>query len=487
MLSPNTADMCWKDGALYMDTASERLIPRSAPTESDDASSLASADGGRLRSPSTMQGMGGMGSMVGGMGMGRGAMPLPTSREAWARTFASLRIHGYRLLFISMMASFMGMQMQMIARNYLTFDLAGEAGSVGAVSSAWGLPMLAFSLLGGVVADRLEKRNIMVMAQIVSAALAIGNAVLIQAGLIEIWHLVVFGLIQGTVFAFNMPSRQAIIPELVGEKEMMNAIALNSAGMNLTRILGPSVAGILIAIAFINISGVFYIVGFLNLISALTLMQLPVSDDAWAKRRSQRPLLSDMFSGLVYIKQSPILFTLISMGLIVILFSSPYQMLLVVFAREVYDVGSQGFGVLSTATGVGALVGSLWVASLMDARRRGMLQLIVGFALGIALLLFALNSYFWLALVLLIPLGLVSNAFMALNNTMIMSYTDHQVRGRIMGVYMMTFSLTPLAVWPMGELADRIGIQLTVAIAAIIMLVYVVLVAILRPSYRQIE
>ncbi|MEE8369410.1 MAG: MFS transporter [Dehalococcoidia bacterium] len=432
-------------------------------------------------------GMGG-GAAV-GEGIGRGPVALPSSREAWARTFSSLRIPGYRFMYISMMASFMGMMMQQIARGWLTWELTGSAGSIGIVSSSFGLPMLLFSLFGGVVADRLEKRNVIVIAQGLTGVLAAVVAVLVLTGVIQVWHLVVMGLLQGTIFAFNMPSRQAILPELVGEKELMNAIALNSAGMNLTRILGPALAGGLVAVPFIDLEGVFFLIAFTYVISVITLFKVPVSD-SW-RGQTHRPMIKDLFSGFAYIRRSPTLLTLIGMGFVLILFGMPYQMLMPVFAGDVFNVGPAGFGVLQAAAGVGAIGGTLWVAAnAASITSRGQTQLLAAFAFGVALFIFGFTSglfgAFWLGLLILPFVGIGSQVFMALNNTMIMTNTPHEMRGRVMSVYMMTFSLMPVSILPMGFLSDSIGIATAVAGAAAIIVVYVALIWTFRPSYRQL-
>jgi MFS family permease len=432
-------------------------------------------------------GMGG--GAAAGMGVGRGPVALPSSREAWARTFSSLRIRGYRFMYISMMASFMGMMMQQIARGWLTWELTGSAGSIGIVSSSFGLPMLLFSLFGGVAADRLEKRNVIVIAQGLTGVLAAAVAVLVLTGVIQVWHLVVMGLLQGTIFAFNMPSRQAILPELVGEKELMNAIALNSAGMNLTRILGPALAGGLVAVPFIDLEGVFFIIAFTYVISVIALFKVPASGN-W-RGQTHRPMIKDLFSGLAYIRHSPTLLTLIGMGFLLILFGMPYQMLMPVFAGDVFHVGPAGFGFLQAAAGVGAIGGTLWVAANAASMvSRGQTQLLAAFGFGAALFIFGFTSglfgALWLGLLILPFVGLASQVFMALNNTMIMTNTPHEMRGRVMSVYMMTFSLMPVSILPMGFLSDSIGIATAVAGAAAIIVVYVALVWTFRPSYRQL-
>ena len=424
------------------------------------------------------------------MGIGPGAMALPASNAGWAHTFSSLRIGVYRLMFASTMASFLGMMMDQVARGWLTWELTGKASSVGIVSSAWGLPMLVFSLFGGVLADRLEKRNVIVVAQSLICVLTIAIAVLVLTDLIQIWHLVVAGLLQGTIFAFNAPSRQAIIPELVGEKEMMNAIALNSAGMNLTSVLGPAIAGLLVAAPFVGIEGIFFITASTYALSVMAVSRIRVSSD-W-RGGVRQPILTDIFSGISYIRGNPVLLTLISTALLLIMFGMPLQALMPVFAGDVFDVGPRGLGFLQAASGVGAIAGTLWVAfRAADMTGRGRTQLTAALAFGGMLFLFGFTSSlwgtFWLGLLLLPLVGLTSQVFMAVNNTMLMTYTDHEVRGRVMSVYMMTWSLMPLAILPMGFLSDSIGIANVVAGAAALIIVGIISIWIFRPSYRQIQ
>jgi MFS family permease len=156
-----------------------------------------------------------------------------------SKTFSALGVPAYRLLWLSTLCGFLGMQMQMVARGLLAYEIGGTNSAIAVVSLAWGIPMLLFSLIGGTVADRFERRKLLIATQAGTAAVAIGVAVLVSTGTIELWHLFVTGLIQGTIFSFGGPARQAFIPEVVGEKQLLNAIALNNAGMNLTRIVGP--------------------------------------------------------------------------------------------------------------------------------------------------------------------------------------------------------------------------------------------------------
>lgn len=406
------------------------------------------------------------------------------ARTGWRRTFATLEIPEYRTMWWGMIASFIAMQMNMVARGFLAFDLTGSAAALGVVSLAWGVPMLAFSLVGGAVADRMRKRDILLQSQASMAVLSLITAVLIHLGVIQIWHLVVLGLFQGTVFAFNMPARSAIIPELVGPERLQNAFALNNAGMNLSRIIGPAMAGGMISVPFIGMTGTFYFMTALYGIVLWSLLLLPKGKEPKAIRA---PMLEDIVGGFSHIRNSKILLTLMGMAFIPIMLGMPYQMLMPVFQEEVLHVGSFGLGLLLGATGVGALAGSLFVASMEDGRTRGFIQMTLGIGFGITLFVFALMTSFPLALVAIAVVGFVSSAYMSLNQTMIMGYTDEEYYGRVMSVYMMTFSIMPLAALPMGLMADAFGVQITVAVAAAIMVVFMTVIGVFMPSYRAIK
>lgn len=406
-------------------------------------------------------------------------------RQGWRRAFASLENRHYRILWLSMLASFMGMQMHMVARGWLAYDITGSAAALGAVSLAWGLPMLLFSLLGGVLADYAEKRNILVASQVVTTVMAVAHGVLVATGVIQIWQLMILGFFQGTVFAFQGPGRQALVPELVGEHELMNAIALNSAGMNMTRIVGPSLAGLFIALPFIGMNGIFFVIAAFYVAATVTLLMLPLSGNI---RIRERPMITEMFSGFGYIGRHPLLITFMSLAFVPILLGMPYQSLLPVFAgNKALGVGPSGLGAMMTATGVGALVGSVGVANLSEAKRLGLIQLVFGLAFGLTLVFFALSQNYVMALLTLPLVGLTANAFMAINNTMILGSTDPEMRGRVMSIYWMTFSVMPLVAFPMGIIGDAVGIQATVAVAGGLIAAFIVGVAILYPSHRNME
>jgi MFS family permease len=312
-------------------------------------------------------------------------------------------------------------------------------------------------------------------------------AVLVHTGVIQIWHLVVIGVFQGTVWAFNMPARQALLPELVGrDEQLMNALALNTGAMNATRVVAPALAGALIAVPWFGMTGVFYTVVALDTAVLFALVQLPLTGAATGGEE-QRPMWEDMAVGIRYIRRHWALVVLLSMAFAVVLLGMSYQMLLPVFASDkVFDVGSFGYGTMNTFVGVGAILASLVMAYMSDYPHRATLQLILGVGFGIAILSLGLAPTFFVALAVLSFMGFMSTSYMTLNNTLIFAHTEREFTGRVMSVYMMTWSLQPFAILPITGAADAVGVRPVVVVVGIALATVVAGVALLYPGYRKI-
>jgi MFS family permease len=403
------------------------------------------------------------------------------------RTFAALGVRDYRVMWLGMLAAFTAMQMQMIAQGYLAYALTGSATVLGLVGMASGLPQLLLGLLGGVVADRVPKRRLLAVTQSTTGLLALITAVLVGTGWIEVWHLFVLGAAQGTVFAFNMPARQAFIPQIVGEAHLMNAIALNNAGMNFTRIFGPALAGLLIATPLVGLAGVFFLIAACYVWVVLSTVRISVPGAPMPRSGGSSPL-ADLRDGVRYVGSDGTLLMLLVLSFVVTCLGMPYQTFLPVFAGEkVLNIGAAGLGLLSTAVGVGALAGSLVVATLAGMRRRALVQLIMGAGFGVSLVAFGLTRVPAVALLVLVFVGLTANFFMSLNNTMLMARAEPRYYGRVMSVYMLSWSAMPLASVPLGRSADVIGAPATVALAGAVIALVVGGIALFAPRYRRAE
>ncbi len=423
--------------------------------------------------------------------------PKPDSESASApparggflhKTFHSLENPDYRLLWVGFIGGWMAMQMQQVARGYLAYELTGSAFWLGMVTLAMGLPRIVLSPVGGVLADRYPKRTIMFWSNAFMALTAMALAFLVWRHEITIWWLLILGFMQGIGFSINTPVRQALIPVTVGkEQEMANAIALNNAGVNVTRLVGPSVAGVLIAIPLFGLTGVFFIIGLCYVYVMFTVLRFRVvgnPEGAMGKKMSQ-----DFASGFTYLFRSPALLALMGLGFIPLAIGLPYQNLMPVFALSTLNVGSTGLGVLLTIVGVGGLAGSLAIAHESDRGGKAALQGYLGVAFGLSLVLFTVSAagHFMPGVILaLLIVGFCGDSYMALNSTMVMQQTERAMYGRVMGAYMVLQSVRQISVVPIGALADEIGAPLTIGIAGAITAAFVAGVARFYPKYREI-
>jgi MFS family permease len=409
-----------------------------------------------------------------------GRIPVP-------RTFAALANDDFRQLWTGTLGSFLAMQMQMVARGYLVYKLTGSATLLGLVILSRGLPQLLFTLWGGVLADRVSKRNLLLVTQSATGLVALTTAVLVSTNQITIWQLVVLGLLEGAIFSFNMPSRQAFIVELVPQQDMMNALALNTAGMNFTRIFGPSLAGLLITVPFIGLEKVFFFVAACYLLPFVMLLRIKPKFAAATKKR-RGSMVQELTGGLRYIARHEVLAMLLLLGFIPIILGFPYQMLLPVFAGpKVHDVGASGLGLMSTFAGLGALVGALGVASITDLRRRGLAQILTGVGFGVSLMFFALAPSFHFALAALLFTGFAGSVYQSLNTTLITMKSDKEYLGRVMSVNQLGFSMTMLAPLPVGIVVDHFGAPTTIAAAGGLIVLCLAFVGMFVSSYRRVE
>ena len=397
------------------------------------------------------------------------------------RGFSSLANPQFRMLWFGLLFSQGAMQINLVARSWLAYQVSGSGAALGLVAVASGLPMGLFSLIAGAIVDRADKRRILLLVHSCLGVLALATAVLVHLGITEVWHLAVVGLLQGIVFAFNFPTRQALIPTLVSDEELPNAVAMNSTGLNLNRVAGPSIAGLLIgwqpAVAFDVIAALY-------VISALMLLRLP---RVVTPPRQGSPL-RDMLDGFRYVSGDRAVTALLLLALVPTLLGMPFQQFLPVFQKDVLHVGASSLGLMFTAVGIGSLVGSLGVAYVPQERARWF-QLLGGFGFGLSLIGFGLAPSLPVALVMLALVGLTSQGYFVMNNVLLMAATDRRYYGRMMSIYMLTWSAMPVAVYPMGVLIDRVGMPWTQAGAGAVLAAFVAIVALVpkRPRSRAAE
>ncbi|UCH43685.1 MAG: MFS transporter [Dehalococcoidales bacterium] len=403
----------------------------------------------------------------------------------WRTPFISLQNRNFRLFIIGSLVSTTALQMQQLAQNYLVYDLTGLATAIGYVSAAIGVSLLIFSLVGGIAADRMAKKQLMIIGQLGIAAVTLLLAILITTGLIQVWHIVVTSIVIGIIAAFTMPARQSYVPDLVGTEKLTNALALNAGMMNMTRIGGPALAGVLIGM--FGVGPIYYVKVVAYGIFVAFLFLIPIAGKV--DTTSTRSPLGDAIDGLRYLRDDRKVLELLILAMVPVILGLPYVNFLPVFQKEVFHLGPSALGWMMSAVGSGAVFGALVVASLGDYKYKGRILLGSGLGFGISLALFAVvanTGSFTVTLVILALTGATSTAYTALNNALVLTITPPEMRGRVMGVFMTTFGMMPLGALPMGALTDNIGAPLTTGIFGVLTLAFFVLATIFRPHLRRL-
>lgn len=401
---------------------------------------------------------------------------------SWVSTFDSLRNRPFRWLWLGGLASSATFQMGTVAQGWLVYELTGSAFALGWVSAGWSISTLALSLYGGVMCDRLEKRGILVWSRLAMVFNSLILAVVISLGWVQVWHLAVSSLIIGALFAFLMPAQQTIITELVDDKTLLNANSLNSVGMGLMGIVSSWLAGLLIE--YYGVDAVYYVMGAMYALALYTTTKLPLSP---GRGDCGGSVWADLRMGVTYIVRHPAILMLLVLGLSRVLLSMQYRTLMPKYAKDVVNLDAAGLGLLMAAPGVGALLISLAIAALGDFRRKGLLYLINGFAMGIGLVVFGLVPVLWVALAALAVVGAASQACMVATQTLLLANSTAEYRGRVMSVYMMSYGLTPLGTIPSGALADTLGVPIVLVGQGALLVGSFGLARVVRPRLHEME
>ena len=401
----------------------------------------------------------------------------------WRQTFVSLQIPGFSWYFGGSMSMFFGVQMMIVLRGALVVDLTDSEAALGLIMATVAFPWLVLSPIGGVIADRVDKRSLLLWTQALITLLNLLNTLLITTGVIQYWHLLILSTVSGSIFAFNMPGRQAMVPELVGKERLMNAISLMTGGMNVSRIVAPALGGILVAP--IGFGGGFAVATCFFALSVLSMWHVP-STGAVA-RTTEFTFTRDLAEGFQYIRRSTVILALLLFATVPVLFAMPYQALLPAFAEKVWDVGPTGLGVLFMAVGAGGVLGALLTANMETFPRKGLLMFLGALGFGAFLVFFALSPSFGLALPFLAGVGFSSMIYMTVNNTVIQTVVPDEVRGRVMSVMMMSWGLMPLGAFPAGIIAEAYGSPVAVAGGATLLLLFATALYIGAPAFRRID
>ena len=411
----------------------------------------------------------------------------PVGFSLGARTFSSFKNRVYRIYFGGMLGQMAAMNMQQVVGSLLIYRLTGSAAILGAMSFAGAIPMICFSLFGGVIADRFDKRKVMIVGQSAFALVSLAVALSLTSGYVSAqhagswWVLAVSSLLQGSVMGLMMPSRQAIIPEIVNEDQLMNAISLNTMGMNVLQLVAPALAGFLVDAS--GFAAVYYVMTMMYVVAVVFIFFLP-------KVRTTAKIRITAFEGiakgLTYIRHNTSVLYVLLFTLVIVLLAMPYNNLMPIFVDDVLHVGATGMGVLMSVSGIGAMVGSVILASL-PAKKRGVMLGASGVILGLALTAFAFSKSWPLSLVLIAIVGLGQTGRMTLSSTLVQSHVDGEYMGRVMSVFMMQFGFTSFSTFLAGLLTQAVGVQRAIGSFAMLLALVSVIVLVFVPRIRRLD
>ncbi|MGB9742038.1 MAG: MFS transporter [candidate division WOR-3 bacterium] len=403
-------------------------------------------------------------------------IPLPT-------TLAAFRHRNFRLYWFGNMISFTGTWMQNVAKSWLVLTVTNSPFFVGLDSAMNWLPVWLVSLPAGVLADRFNKRNLMLFSQSALALLALLLALLTWTRVINIYHILFISFLAGIFVALNAPVAQTLVPELVGRKNVLNAIALNASMFNIARMVGPAIAGSILT--FSGPAPVFALnaASFLAIILALLYIRLekPITNT------SNEPIVAQLFSGLRFVKSHPDIRILILMTGVFSSFGIAYIPLMPVLARDVLHQDARGYGLMMTCLGAGAVIGGLTLASLSKTRYRGKILLSGTMLFGILLIACSFCRNYHLALFLLILIGICQTSISALTNTLIQTLSPDHIRGRAMSVFSLFFNgMFPIGSLIAGSIAQTKGALFALLLSGVVILLSLTTITLLRPQLRHI-
>jgi MFS family permease len=404
-----------------------------------------------------------------------------------ATTLRALRHRNFRLFFAGQLISLIGTWMQTVAQSWLVYRLTGSSALLGMVGFAGQVPVFLISPLGGLIADRHSRQRTVIATQTSAMVLAFIFAALTLTGNIQVWQIFVLAALLGIVNAFDIPARQAFLVEMVGRDDLINAIALNSSMFNGARIIGPAIAGILVAA--IGEDWCFFAngVSYIAVIIGLILMTIPPA----AARVHEGSAASHIIEGFRFVAHTaPIRALLLLLGLVSIT-GMPYAVLMPIFADKIFHAGARGLGILMGFSGLGALMGALTLATRREVKGLGRWVAISCGVFGASLIVFAFSRSFWLAAAGLVPVGFAMMTQMGASNTLIQTMAPDRLRGRVMSIYSMMFmGMAPVGALLAGIIAERVGAPFTVAAGGVIAIAGSIAFGLrwpeLRPAARQL-
>jgi len=407
--------------------------------------------------------------------------PATTDRRM-PKGFEALACLPFRWLIGALLCFFLGMQGQLLVRSLLAWELTHSELSLGYVNLVVAVPMVLMSFFAGAIIDRVERRKLLIITQLLIMANELLLLTLIMLGQLTFPVLLGSSFLMGVLFPFVMPTRAAMVFGMVGRDLLGNAMALQSATMNVGRIVGPAVTGALIPL--LTLKGAYAVAILLHLIATVTTFKLPLS---YPEHKAKKSLLGDMLYSFTYIGQHRPIMLVLLFGLFPLLLMLPAHSMLVVFADDVWRVGEDGLGLLMAMVGAGVISGAFIVARFGNPLSRTRWMLATAALFGVVLAVFTQSPWFYLALVLMLCASMLNDITQTMNNTIVQLLAHNEVRGRMSSMMMLSLGLTPLGVLPVALAAERFGVADTMFFACLIMLVIVALLYGLSPTLRHLD
>ena len=399
------------------------------------------------------------------------------------QALGALRYRNFRLYWFAGIGQAAALGMQFLILGWLVLELTNSPAQLGLVIAIYGAPNLALLMFGGIFADRVDRRWMLFYSQTIVAALIFGTATLTLYQLISIWHIYGIAFILGTIQGVNMPARMAIVPDLVGRDDILNATSLNMAVFNTGRIMGPSLAGWIIQ--HVGMGHALYFNALCYALGCVCLLMM-----SGVESRSQNKdanMLRDFWAGIKYVAMTPIAFTMVGMSFAFGFFGAAYVQVLPAFGKEVLRLNADGAGFLLTVAGIGSLAGNIYLASLGNTKNKNWLLLGMIILFGVSLFFFALSPIYIVSLVLLFFTGVGFTGFISMGTAILQISTPPELRGRMMSLWLIGAAVHYIGAWPLGTVGEYYGWPMSLGGGALLMLGLVMWLGIFRPTLRRLR
>lgn len=403
------------------------------------------------------------------------------------RMLRSLHNPAYRFYLLGTLAQFASLSMQIVTGPLLMYRLTGSSALLGTMALVSAFPMIFVAMFGGAIADRIPKKRIVIASLLGSAVLAVIVALALAAGYISpekpnSWLiLIASSLLMGSLMGLMMPALQSIIAEIVSREQLMNAVALNTMGMNVLNLVAPGLAGFMID-AF-DFEAVYFTMAGLYVVSAFFISFVPGTRQTTAGGGN---ILGEIQQGFQYIRKDTMIRFILAFSLVVTVLSMPYQQLLPIFVDDILKVGATGMGVLMSVSGAGALTGSIILASLPN-RKRGLMLMASGLISGTALVVFSFSSSWRLSLTFIIFVGLGHTLRMTIGSALLQAYAEAEYRGRVMSIFSMQWGFMSVCTFLAGILAEAVPVQWVLGGLAMLLVTFSGLAVIFIPGIRRLD